>query len=120
MESGRMTTQRWPSLSSLAMCTAAAMAVPELPPVTEKKNKNEMFSTRQSRESDFVASFKCLRICQRGLLPHSRPSSLISMRDMLKESSSFDLYQVSTTYSKKEKTRKNEVVVSHKLKKNGS
>lgn len=31
-----MTTQRWPSLSSLAMCTAAAMAVPELPPVTVK------------------------------------------------------------------------------------
>lgn len=32
MESGRMTTQRCPSFSSLAIFTAAAMAVPELPP----------------------------------------------------------------------------------------
>lgn len=39
MESGRMTTQRWPSLSSLAALTAAAMAEPELPPVLEKSKQ---------------------------------------------------------------------------------
>lgn len=38
MESGRITTQRWPSFSSLATFTAAAMAVPELPPVTQRSS----------------------------------------------------------------------------------
>lgn len=42
MESGRMTTQRCPSFSSLAIFTAAAMAVPELPPKHTKGVKEKI------------------------------------------------------------------------------
>lgn len=89
MESGRMTTQRWPSFSSLATFTAAAMAVPELPPVTGNSRRLVGFNSEFTQTSAVHVS---------GNSPHSRPSSLISIRDMLKDSSSTDLYQVSITW----------------------
>lgn len=36
--------------------------------------------------------------CAASRIPHRRPSSLISIRDMVKDSSSLDLYQLSTTW----------------------
>lgn len=117
MESGRMTTQRWPSFRSLATFTAAAMAVPELPPrratskiIQLKSNIKKLFSTCviTGYRKCFVLFFFLIvkpkdfyqvSICVS--LPHSRPSSLISMRDMLKDSSSFDLYHVSMTWQNK-------------------
>lgn len=57
MESGRITTQRWPSFSSLAACTAAAMAVPELPPVTQESKRSAWLKWRPTAHDIFLLVF---------------------------------------------------------------
>lgn len=59
MESGRMTTQRWPSFRSLAVFTAAAMAVPELPP-WRATSKNHSVQIKHYHTTSGLLPSQCL------------------------------------------------------------
>lgn len=121
MESGQMTTQRWPSLSSLAALTATDMALPELPPArthsrdrtvrprsdSDQQRAGESTEEPRARRTSSAVEGGLRDLAQTAqrkaegsqlLLPHSSPSSRIIIRAKAKDSSSLLLYHWSTVW----------------------